>query len=88
MTDNPNPGIVCPECLGDLVSKDKERKGKTLRHTYHCLNENCPARKRGEMRMVYTVERLWFSRCRANNSNNRVKRTKTPAINQITLPNT
>lgn len=83
-----NPGIVCPECRGNLASKDKERKGATLRRTYHCLNADCPARARGETRLVYTVERLWHSRTRANNSTNRVKRTKAPAINQKTLPNT
>lgn len=86
MKQTEDVGIVCPECEGQLFATDKKRKRRKVVHTYKCLNAECPARKRGEVWFVYSVERLWMKRLRPVNSTNRVSRKKRPALEQSILP--
>jgi len=80
-----NIGIVCPECNGNLRAKDKERRGQTIRHRYVCGNVYCPAKQRRETVVVYTIERIWMTCRRPDNSTSRMKRSKIPAIDQTSM---
>jgi len=86
MNDAENPGIVCPECGGNLKTTDKVRKGNRILRTHKCLNANCPSRLRGDTRYVYTLETFWMSVSKRANSTGRSNLQKLLVADHSPLP--